>query len=211
MPFSIETIPLGPLETNCHIIRMDGQCCIVDPDAWPESLLDFFHQAELVPIKILLTHGHADHISGVADIKKHYPECSMICPADDVFMLSDATANLSSMFGMNITAPQPDATCVGGDVIDCNGTELHVLDTSGHTPGGVSYYLPSLSSVMTGDSLFAEGIGRTDLPLADGRKLVKNIRENLLSLPDETRVFPGHGPNSTIGHEKMYNQFVVCP
>ena len=208
IPLSLEIFELGPLETNCYIIKNDDQCWVVDPGGCPESLLHYFSKAGLRPTQILLTHGHGDHIGGVADLMSNFPDCKLVCPEADAFMLSDPVANLSMMLGLNITTPTPTATCQGGETLDFKGPEVRILDTSGHTPGGVSFYLPSISSVITGDSLFAEGIGRTDLPGANTDQLISNIRTNLLSLPDETAVFPGHGSDSTVGHEKMYNPYV---
>ena len=123
-------------------------------------------------------------------------------------MLSNASGNMSAAFGFNITAPPADQTVQAGDELKMGSLIWRVLDTSGHTPGGVSYYCAETETAITGDALFAESIGRTDIPGASEADLLKNIRENLLTLPDATRVLPDHGPISNIGHERKCNPFL---
>jgi glyoxylase-like metal-dependent hydrolase (beta-lactamase superfamily II) len=124
-------------------------------------------------------------------------------------MLTDPWANLSAQFGWALDAGgEADGPVRPGETLRVAGAEWHVLDTSGHSPGGVSYYCPSAGVVLSGDALFAGSIGRTDVPGADPRTLLENIREHLLTLPDETRVLPGHGPETTVGAEKQANPFL---
>jgi glyoxylase-like metal-dependent hydrolase (beta-lactamase superfamily II) len=111
-------------------------------------------------------------------------------------------------FGVSITAPEPDETFAPGDVLECGNAKWQVLDTSGHSPGGVSFYCESARVVLTGDALFAGSIGRTDIPGADQDQLLANIRQNLLGLPGATRVLPGHGPETTIQQEIETNPFL---
>jgi len=206
-PITIETFITGPLETNTYVIRCGDACAVVDPAMMGLQRLPL--DKDCRPGLILLTHGHGDHIAGVAAVKSAHPGARLICPADDAAMLSDAMLNLSKPFGMTVTAPAPDELIRPGRTVEIGGSQWLVLDTSGHTPGGVSYYCAEAAVVITGDSLFASSIGRTDIPGASTARLLRNIRDNLLSLPDETRVLPGHGPETTIGAERRGNPFLL--
>ena len=195
--------------TNCYVPTVDGKCCwVVDPGLSPEPLLKYLAKTDLKPERILLTHGHGDHIAGVEAVKKNWPDAVITISKDDEHMLSDINANMSAPFGFSITAPQADETIEAGDELKLGPMVWRVLDTSGHTPGGVSFYCAEAGVVITGDALFAESVGRTDIPGASEERQLKNIRENLLALPDDVRVLPGHGPISTIGHERQYNPFL---
>jgi glyoxylase-like metal-dependent hydrolase (beta-lactamase superfamily II) len=123
-------------------------------------------------------------------------------------MLGDPVANVSAMFGLSLTCPPADELLSPGQTLSEDGLAWRVLDTSGHTPGGVSYHCAEAGVVLTGDALFEGSIGRTDIPGADAERLLRNIRENLLSLPDLTRVLPGHGPETTVGRERRNNPFL---
>ncbi len=206
---NIEKFVLGPLETNCYVIRSNGECWVVDPGMWAESLMEFLTREDAEPSRILLTHGHGDHIAGIEQIRQSIPEIRICCPADDANMLTDPVANMSGVVAMNLTAPPADELLRPRQTLQCGQSSWKLLDTSGHTPGGVSYYCQDESVVLTGDALFAGGIGRFDIPNASGETLIANIRVNLLSLPDETRVLPGHGPETTIGAERRNNPFLA--
>jgi glyoxylase-like metal-dependent hydrolase (beta-lactamase superfamily II) len=199
---------LGDFQTNAFVLIDGGECWLVDPGFEPDELIDFIRGRDLTPTRILLTHGHADHIAGVNALLAAWPGVPVCCPAADAEMLTDAWANLSATLGMPITCPPADELLSPGAVLRMNELSWHVLDTSGHTAGGVSFYCPQAGIAITGDSLFAGGIGRTDFPGGDFDRLADNIRRNLYSLPPETKVYPGHGPASTIGAEKRLNPFV---
>ena len=216
----IEAFQTGPLATNTYVVTSGRDCWVVDPGGG-RAVADHLRAEDLVPVRILLTHGHGDHIAGAAALKAAFPASSLCCPAEDAALLSDAEANLSAPFGFPITAPQPDELVGPGDTITLgesghdgthagsgNSSTWQVLDTSGHTAGGVSFYCAKAGVVLVGDALFAGSIGRTDLPGASTSRLIENVRRNLLSLPDQTRVLPGHGPATTIGAEKRSNPFV---
>jgi len=220
----IRCIVLGDLMTNCYVLTCPGRdetiCWIVDVGMHPEPLIEYLEQSNLSPGRILLTHGHADHIAGVGDLKQRYPRAILTVPHAEAAMLSDPLMNMSLPFGLHITAPPPDETIQPGDELNLAGLIWKVLDVSGHTPGAVAYYCSSTEIdnpnknnstgvVFTGDALFAGSIGRTDIPGGDHQRLVKNIHENLLSLPDSTRVLPGHGPETTIGAERRLNPFLT--
>ncbi len=216
MSLQIETIPLGPLEANCYVIWQDDctepggttPAWVVDIGMWSKPLVEFLQGKKLAPERILLTHGHGDHIGGVEYVKKTYPAAEICCPAADAEMLTSPELNLSATFLMGISAPPADVLINPGDELKLGEFVWQVLDTAGHTAGGVSFYCEQASVVITGDALFAGSIGRSDIPGGDGLLLVDNIRKNLLTLPDDTRVYPGHGPATTIAAERKNNPFL---
>ena len=203
-PLEIDTLILGPAEANCYILRAGGDCWVVDP-GWPGTLPGWLKERKLSPSRILLTHGHADHIAGVAELKDAFSRCLLCCPADDAEMLADPELNLSAVFLLHITAPPPDEPLQPLQTLLLGPSRWLVVDTSGHTPGGASYYCPEAKVVLTGDSLLAGSRGRTDLPGSDTGRLLANIRDYLLSLPDDVKVLAGHGIATTIGVERRGN------
>ncbi|MCP4374580.1 MAG: MBL fold metallo-hydrolase [bacterium] len=203
------TVPLGPFQTNCIIISsQDNDCWIVDPGMRPEPAIEYVQADGLTPSRIILTHGHCDHIAGAGMFKEIFPDVLICCPEKDAKMLGDPDANLSAPFGMPMTGPPADELLNPGQELSFAQSCWTVLDTSGHTPGGVSYYCPQEKLVIAGDALFSGSIGRSDIPGANHQQLVDNIRKNLLTLPDDTRVIPGHGPETAIGIERDHNQFL---
>ena len=208
MPVEIATIVVGPLETNSYVIHCDEACAVVDPGMSPRPLLEYLAGKDAHVEMILLTHGHGDHFAGADQIKAAYDRARLCCPAGDADMLGDAMLNMSACFGMRLIGPKPDELLSPGSVVSIGSSEWQVLDTCGHSPGGVSYYCGEGGVVLTGDALFCGGIGRTDIPAAQEGLLLRNIREQLLRLPDRTKVLPGHGPATTIGRERRTNPFV---
>lgn len=209
MTVRIDTLPLGPLETNCYVIRDGDACAVVDPGMFPDPLIAMLRAQGATPDRVLLTHGHCDHIAGAGDIREAFPSVRIVCPEADAPMLGDPQKNLSGPFGMPMTAPEADDLLHPGDVVTVGESQWRVLDTAGHTTGGVSYYCESAGAAIVGDTLFACGIGRTDISGGNAELLLRNIREQLLSLPDETRVLPGHGPETTVGVERETNPFLL--
>ncbi len=205
----IETFVLGPLQTNTYLLRSGDACVVIDPGMEPEPLIRYLLDEQIEPDRIWLTHGHGDHIAGVDALKSEFPEIRLCCPAGETGMLSDADANLSAPFGLNVTCSPADQLLEPGTAQMIGQTAWQVLDTSGHTAHGVSFYCSQGSVVLTGDALFASSVGRTDIPGADMKQLITNITEQLLVLPDNIRVLPGHGPPTTIGIERRTNPFIA--
>jgi glyoxylase-like metal-dependent hydrolase (beta-lactamase superfamily II) len=211
MSLHVQTFALGPLETNSYVLTRQGQCWLIDVGMWAKPLVQFLQQADLVPQTILLTHGHGDHIGGVPYLREHYPQATLQCPRNDEAMLTSPEQNLSATFLMGIEAGPADQLIEPGQSLRLGEAEWQILDTSGHTPGGVSFYCPAEKVVFTGDSLFAGSIGRTDIPKGNGEQLIDNIRRNLLTLPGDTTVYPGHGGPTTIEAETARNPFLQSP
>ena len=132
----------------------------------------------------------------------------MLCPAGDANMLTDASANMSAAFAAPTTAPPAEQLIQPAQTLTLGQTQLQVLDTSGHTPGGVSYYCPEQSVVLTGDALFAGSIGRTDFPQGNHQQLIDSIVQRLWPMGDQTIFIPGHGPESSFGRERKLNPYV---
>ena len=209
----IDCVVLGEIQTNCYIVRPAGmaECWVIDPGMEPDPLLERLAELAVQPGRILVTHGHGDHIAGIAAVKRAYPAAVITAPAGDAAMLGDAWLNLSRPFGLDVTAPPAEQLVRPGDELTLGPTVWRVLDTSGHTPGGVSYHCPAAGVAIVGDALFAGSVGRCDIPGADFERLLGNIRRHLLSLPDDTAVLTGHGPATTVGAERRTNPFLRRP
>jgi len=207
----IDCLVLGAYETNCYVLRRSEEaadCLIVDTGLDSAQLIQFLQEQKLNPTALVLTHGHIDHIAGVNELHEKFPEIKVYIHKLDADMLEEPVSNLSAMTGAAFVTEPADFTLQEGDVIEQAGIKLSVLHTPGHTPGGISLYSEEQGVVFSGDALFADSVGRTDFPGGSMNQLVKGIKEKLLTLPDETKVYPGHGPATTIAHEKAYNQYL---
>ena len=207
-PVEIFAFPLGFTQTNTYVVCSGGHCWVIDPSFGPWRVLDFLRGRKLRPERIVLTHGHCDHIAGINELLAGVGPVTISCSADDAGMLTDAGENLSQAFGEALTTPPADELLRPGQTLRLGELAWQVLDTSGHTAGGISLYCPAAETVFTGDALFADSIGRCDFPGGNLERLIGNIHRNLLSLPDQTKVYSGHGPVTTIGQEKAANPYL---
>lgn len=202
----LEHIIVGDLQTNCYIYGSSTykEVIVIDPGGDVERILAVLYRLTARVRSIVNTHGHVDHIVANRALKKRTGAEILIHRADGE-MLIDARKNFSSMLAVPVTSPPADRLLEGGDVIQVGDLELKVAFTPGHSPGGIS--LLGDGMVFTGDTLFAGSIGRWDFPGASYNLLLASVRNKLLVLDDETVVYPGHGPATTIGEEKRYNPF----
>ena len=207
----IDCLILGLYETNCYVLRRDKEdkdCLIIDAGLDCEPLMEFLRQQKLNPAALVLTHGHIDHIAGVNALREKFPDIKIYIHRLDAEMLEEPFSNLSAMTGATFVTKPADFLLQDGDVVEQAGIKLHALHTPGHTPGGISLYSAEHGVVFSGDALFADSVGRTDFPGGSMTQLVTGIKDKLLTLPDETKVYPGHGPEPTIAREKAYNQYL---
>jgi hydroxyacylglutathione hydrolase len=207
----IHCIALGAYQTNSYVVRASEEsadCIIVDAGMDAGELLAYLQAHHLQPQALLLTHGHVDHIAGVPLLCEAFPDMTLFVYGDEVQMLADPTRNLSAMTGQPIKIESPLTALQENETVKQAGISLTVLHTPGHTPGGICLYCQDEGVVFAGDTLFAESIGRTDFPGGSMSQLAESVKTQLFVLPDETRVFPGHGPETTVGHEKQFNPFV---
>jgi len=206
----IDRLILGAYETNCYVLRSSEtakDCLIVDAGLGAGKLINFLKEHELNPVVVVLTHGHIDHIAGVDALRAEFPDIKVYIHKLDTEMLAEPQTNLSAMTGESFSIEPAEFSLEEQDVIDQAGVKLSVLHTPGHTPGGICLYSQDEGVVFTDDTLFADSIGRTDFPNGSMSQLLKSIKEKLYTLPDETKVYPGHGPITTIAHEKEHNPF----
>jgi glyoxylase-like metal-dependent hydrolase (beta-lactamase superfamily II) len=218
-PLRIKAYTLGPYATNCYLLWIDGgtDAWIVDASFGPGRILNDVKAHGLKVSKLLLTHAHVDHIAGVEEVLRALrptgaSEPALLIHRDEVRWLSDPVLNLSAIGGGEVTTREPDGFLAEGDVLTLGSGEqsmaFNVLHTPGHSPGGVSLYAPSHGVVLAGDALFAGSIGRTDFPGGDLPTLERSIRGKLYTLPRETTVLAGHGPQTTVGEEMETNPYV---
>jgi|SRR5690625_1294467 len=203
---NIKTMPLGPLGTNCYIIYDEFNALIVDPGGEAGKVIQFLDEEKLTPAAILLTHAHFDHIGGVDILRNHYG-IEVHLHEEESGWLTDASLNRSLAFtAEGITTEAPDQLLKPGK-IEIATFNFEAVYTPGHSPGSVSFIFHSERKVISGDVLFNQGIGRTDLPGGDIKLLESSIRNVLYTLDNNFVVYPGHGPETTIGKEKTCNPF----
>ncbi|MBA2226156.1 MAG: MBL fold metallo-hydrolase [Thermogemmata sp.] len=212
MSVQIVTVESAPFAENSYVLWVEGSnaALVVDPGFEPDVILDVLADRELTLAAILCTHGHVDHIAGNAALKQRFPSAPLIIGRGDAPMLTDPMLNLSGLFGFDIVSPPADRTVSDGEQLNLAGMSWDVREIPGHSPGHVVYILrePKPSLVLGGDVLFRGSIGRTDFPGGDFATLTAGIRRVLWPLPPDTVVYPGHGPATTIGHERRTNPFL---
>ena len=198
----IERIVVGYLETNCYIFAdLDTkEAALIDPGSNGGRIKRGIEKHGLHVKCIINTHGHGDHISSNGKFK-----APIYIHRLDTDFLGNAELNMSASFGLSIKSPEASRFLEDGDIIEVGNLKLKVIHTPGHTPGSIS--LLGDGVIFTGDTLFMGGVGRTDFPYGSEQKLSDSIKEKLFVLDDKTVIYPGHGPSSTIGEEKLQNGF----
>ncbi len=200
---------LGPIGTNCYtVVNTDTrEAAIVDPAARGDFLKNLYDNQNIHPVAILLTHGHADHIGAVDQLRKLYPEIKVYAAKEEQALLADPMKNLSEMFGQAYSV-SADVWLSDGEEIDLLGTKVRCILTPGHTAGGMCFYFGENKMLYAGDTIFFESIGRTDYPTGDESALGESIREKIFTLPEDTVIYTGHYAKTTVGHEKENNPYV---
>ena len=205
----IRRIPVGLFQANCYMAMnedsMEG--FLIDPGAEPIKIISEINDIGLLPDAVLLTHGHFDHIMAVNELKIKY-NTTVYAHEDEQKILKDAELNSSLMSTHMKYTTSADVLLHDGDIIETAGFRIRVIATPGHTIGGVCYLVEDHDIMFTGDTLFYESIGRSDLPTGDSDLLISSIREKLAVLNENIKVFPGHGDMTSIAHEKQHNSFL---
>ncbi|HEY1381572.1 MAG TPA: MBL fold metallo-hydrolase [Gemmataceae bacterium] len=213
MDVRIAVVESMPFAENTYVVwRPDrADAVVIDPGFEPDAVLDVLRENGLTAAVILNTHGHVDHIAGNEALKAAFPAAPLVIGGGDAAMLTDPMLNLSGLAGAAVTSPPADRTVREGDVVEAAGLRLEVLDIPGHSPGHVAFVVRDRPQVVVfgGDVLFAGSIGRTDFPGGDLELLLGGIRAKLWPLPDDTAVYPGHGPVTTVGEERRTNPFLT--
>lgn len=202
---SVATFPLGPLATNSYLVYQGREAVAIDVGGDPADMLAYLHKYNLVLAAICLTHLHFDHLYGVADLANATGAPIYAPEGDGVLMQTES--GKGGIWGMPLVKEFGSLPLKPGK-ITLGGMECEVIETPGHTPGGVSLYFPKENAVFAGDALFYRSIGRTDFPFSNHQDLLRAIKTKLFNLPDDTVVYPGHGQETTIGEEKKENPFV---
>lgn len=213
MSIQIATVTSEPFAENSYVVWRDGgtEAFVIDPGFEPDLILDALADRGLTLAAIVCTHGHVDHIAGNAALKRAFPAAPILIGPGDAAMLTDANLNLSAPFGMPVTSPPADVLVAEGTPVTAAGIALDVFDAPGHSPGHVVYVIRDTDppTVLGGDVLFRGSVGRTDFPGGSFELLKHHIRRVLWPLPAGTVVYPGHGPVTTVGHEKRTNPFLA--
>lgn len=208
----IETFVLGDFQTNCYCVRINAvqkECILIDPGLHPFTMIQYLQKHHLVPEAVILTHGHIDHIGGVEQVRKYWPQTKVYIHKDDAAMLTDPNENLSALAGTIFQTRPAEVLLERQTEIKIAGLEFEIFYTPGHTPGGICLHNASEGIAFVGDTLFAGSIGRTDFPGGDYDQLIEGIQTKLLILPETTKIYSGHGPVTTIRNEKRNNPFLL--
>jgi hydroxyacylglutathione hydrolase len=206
----LELLVVGMFGVNCYLYwdEVTDSGVIIDPGDEEERILSRIEELGFQPKAILLTHGHGDHIVAVDAVKKKYDIPLYIGDGEEE-LLKNPSANVSEMIGHPIVAPPPDHLIEDEQLLNFGSISLKVLSTPGHSPAGVCYLDEKEGVLFTGDTLFWSSIGRTDFPGSSYEVLMNSIKTKILTLPDSIECFPGHGPKTTVGAERINNPFLT--
>ena len=206
----VRGVVVGLFQENCWIVgsRRRGEACVIDPGDEPEDILALARDMGVRITRIVASHAHLDHIMAARAIVEA-TGAPFLLHASDVGIAEFLPTAARMWLGHEVPpAPPPDAFATDGDDLEIDGATVRVIHTPGHTPGSVSLYAADAHLLFSGDTLFRESIGRTDLPGGDMDEILRSISQRLFALPDDTRVLPGHMQETTIAHERAHNPFV---
>ena len=206
-------VPAWVAATNAWVlVGPDDVAVLVDAPPEPEGIGSIIASRGLTVGAVLLTHGHVDHMGGSKGLAESTGAAVYVHPDDD-FLTKDPVAQLEIIFGVTppgeYQAPDELERLTDGQILDIAGLSLEVRHTPGHTPGHCCFYIQEHETLLSGDQLFAGSVGRTDFPYGSHDDLMESMRSKVLTLPDSTRVLPGHGPETTVGRERLHNPFLV--
>lgn len=210
--FKFETIEVTPFQQNARLLYCpdSNQAVVIDPGGDADLILSRAEKNNLTIEQIWLTHSHLDHCGGVADLKE--ATGATLLGHEIERPMRERVLEICRMYGLPAggmkNCPEPDRYIKGGDTVTLSSYSFEVMFTPGHAPGHLCFYYEPGGVLFCGDTVFAGSIGRTDLPGGSHQQLIHSIKENILVLPDETRLFPGHGPETTVGREKLSNPFL---
>lgn len=199
---TIETFLLGPDETNCYLLSAEGNAVVIDVGIEPKRMLDRIDELGLSLKAVYITHMHLDHIGGVKDLLARFDVPVYVSPEDDFLKDISMEAGGIREFEQFVDFPYVPLAPGRRTVL---GQPMMVLETPGHTPGGLTYFFPAAGCAFVGDLIFMIAVGRTDLPRGSSSALLGSIRSRIFVLPDDTRLYSGHGPMTTVTHEKRNN------
>ena len=203
----ITILTVGPVCTNCYIINREEStsCLVVDPGDDGEKIASQIHKRGFTCEGILLTHGHFDHITGVSELLSLVGGKVYACEQEKE-LLMDPQLNVSTMMGYEV-ALEPEILLQDGQVFEAAGMTFRVIHTPGHTKGSCCFYAEEDKALFCGDTIFMESVGRTDFPTGNGRELLDSVRNKVLTLPDDVKIYPGHGPETSVGYEAANNPY----
>jgi hydroxyacylglutathione hydrolase len=206
----VQVLEVGIFATNCYLYWDDATAdgVIIDPGAGADAIGAAVHSCRIRPRAILLTHGHVDHIAAVAAMKSQF-EIPLCIGHGEETMLADSSANISALVGQPLVVPPPYHLAADEELLTFGSLNFKVLFTPGHTPAGVCYLDESEGVLFCGDTLFHGSIGRTDFPGSSHELLMKSIEKRILTLPDRVICYPGHGPQTSVGAERVNNPFIT--
>lgn len=204
----IQTFIFGVVQTNCYVVsnEITGEAIIIDPADNPDSIKNIVEQQNLKPVAILLTHGHFDHMMAAPELAAFYNISIYVSEAEKE-LVKDPKMNAAFLIRSDFSLTA-DNYFHHNELLSFIGKNIRAIHTPGHTAGSTCFYFEDESILISGDTLFYESIGRTDLPTGNSADILKSIKENLLCLPEEVVVYPGHGEKTTIGNEKRNNPYL---
>lgn len=203
----ITILTVGPIQTNCYIINREGSsdCVVIDPGEEADKIASYVSRKGLKNQGILLTHGHFDHITGVSGLVSKIGGKVYAYEGEKELMM-DPGQNGSVMMGYEL-ALEPECLLRDGEILSIAGMDLKVIHTPGHTRGSCCYYAEEEKILFSGDTIFMESVGRTDFPTGSARELIDSVRNKVLSLPSDVKIYPGHGPETSVAYEMANNPY----